>query len=349
MNNGFELNGTKRITELIALAVSDGSRVARVSGNFIIDQAIRIPSNFTLILDNCHLRMADGCYDNIFVNEHHGTEESRTVQGTDKNITIIGRETAILDGGEYNGLSEKTQLKNGLPPVWKNNLILFTNVDGFKITGISCINQRWWALNFIYCSNGYLGNIHFCANDTAVDENGNVYHGLLRNKYSEVLVKNADGIDLRQGCHDIVIENVTGFTEDDTVALTGLNGLLEQTFSVSGLPSDICNVTVKNVRSAAFCTIVRLLNQEGIKLHDISIDGVYDSVAEYPYFDKGLYAVRVGDTHLYGTRHATHEETYNISIRNVYGKGEYAVALAGKARGVTLEKIEGENNLILNE
>ena len=29
---------------------------------------------------------------------------------------------------------------------------------------------------------------------------------------------NADGIDIRRGCRDIVIENITGFTEDDTVA-----------------------------------------------------------------------------------------------------------------------------------
>jgi polygalacturonase len=185
----------------------------------------------------------------MFVNEHHDTEIGKTVDGTDSNISIIGRGEAILDGGKYNGLSEKTQLINGLPPIWKNNLLLFTNVDGFKVEGISCRNQRWWALNFIYCSNGYLGNIDFCACDIGVDENGQEYHGLKRSKYGQVLVKNADGIDLRQGCHDIVIENITGFTEDDTVALTGLNGRLEQAFSVDGLPSDICNVEIKNVRS----------------------------------------------------------------------------------------------------
>ena len=184
-------------------------------------------------------------------------------------------------------------------------------------------------MNFIYCSNGHIADINFCSNDTTIDANGNVSHGFKRGRYSEILVKNSDGIDLRQGCHDIVIENISGFTEDDTVALTGLNGKLEKTFSVSGLPSDICNVTIRNVRSAAFCPIVRLLNQGGIKLHDIVIDGVYDTSAEDPHLDKGLYAVRVGDTHLYGERHATKDETYNVKIKNVYGRGEYVLALAG--------------------
>jgi hypothetical protein len=47
-----------------------------------------------------------------------------------------------------------------------------------------------------------------------------VYHGLIHNRYGDVLVKNSDGIDLRQGYHHITIENITVFTQDDAVALT---------------------------------------------------------------------------------------------------------------------------------
>lgn len=339
----FAKNGNTYISYKIQEAINNQSRTATVSGNWEIDREIRIPSNFTLILDNCHLRMADGCFSNMFVNEHHDTEIGKTTLGTDRNISIIGRGDAILDGGKYNGLSEKNHSKDGMPPIWKNNLLLFTNVDGFRISGISCINQRWWALNFIYCSNGYLGNIDFCACDIAVDENGNEYHGLKREKYKEVLVKNADGIDLRQGCHDIVIENITGFTEDDTIALTGLNGSLERMFSVDGLPSDICNVEIKNIASAAFCTNVRLLNQGDVKLHDILIDGVYDMASNSPHMDRGLYAVRVGDIHLYGTRHATKDETYNITVKNVCGGGDYVISLAGAMKNLVYFGIEAIN------
>jgi len=339
-NIKFSKGGSAYISTKIEEAVKDQSRTVIISGNWEIDEAIRLPSNFTLILEDAHLRMADDVYSNMFVNEHHGTDIGNTVNGTDRNISVIGRGMAILDGGKYNDLSEINQLQNGLPPIWKNNLLLFTNVDGFKVSDISCHNQRWWALNFIYCRNGYLGNIDFCANDTAVDENGCEYHGLKRDKYNEVLVKNADGIDLRQGCQDILIENITGFTEDDSIALTGLNGNLERTFAVKGLSSDICNVEIKNIRTAAFCTNVRLLNQGDVNLHDITIDGVYDTSSDSPYMDKGFYTVRIGDTGLYGTRHSTEDETYNITVKNVYGGGDYVLSLAGAMKNLVCFGIE---------
>ena len=333
-------NGSDYINSLIEKAIEDGSRTATVNGGYLIDEAVRIPSNFTLILEDCYLRLADGCYSNIFVNEHHDTEIGRTLAGRDFNISIIGRGSAVLDGGRYNGLSERTQLKDGRPPIWKNNLILFTNVEGFKVSGLSCYNQRWWSLNFIYCAHGHISDMDFHACDIAIAEDGTPYHGLTWDRYEEVLVKNADGVDLRVGCHDIVVENISGFTEDDTIAITGLYGELEQHFAVEGLSSDISGVTVRNVRSSAFCTIVRLLNQSGVRLHDITIDGVYDTSDDCDSLDRGLYAVRVGDTRLYGTRHATKDETYNITIRNIIGRGKYGLSLAGDMQNVVAYGIE---------
>ena len=163
-NTYFNPQGSEHIESLIRDAVENESRTATVSGNWIIDSAIRIPSNFTLILEDCHLRLADGSYTNMFVNEHHDTEIGRTLAGRDYNISLIGRGRAILDGGEYNGLSERNHSKDGMPPIWKNNLLLFTNVEGFKVSDLHCRNQRWWALNFVYCAYGYVGNIDFCGN-----------------------------------------------------------------------------------------------------------------------------------------------------------------------------------------
>lgn len=335
----FNPNGYDYISNLICTAIANGNRTATINGNWIIDKAIKIPSNFTLVLDGCHLVLADGCYLNVFVNQNHDTEIGKTIDGRDKNIAILGINSPIIDGGNYNGLSEKNQKEKNIP-IWKNNLILFTNVENFTISGINFRNQRWWAINFVYCSNGTLKNLDFCACDIGIDANGNKYHGLNIDKYDEVLVKNADGIDLRQGCHDILIENITGFTEDDTIALTGLCGQLEKTFSVEGLCSDICNIKIKNVRSTAFCTIVRLLNQSGVKLHDIEIDGVFDTCKTSTHVvGGGLYAVRVGDNHLYGTRHSTPDETYNISIKNVVGNGRCVLSLAGATSNLTYENL----------
>ncbi len=341
MSIAFKKGGTEYICARIEEAIQSGRRCATVSGDWEINEAIRLPSNFTLILEDCHLRLADGCYENVFVNEHNESEIGKTVAGTDRNISILGKGRAILDGGEYNGLGEWVAAEDRPAPLYKNHLIFFTNVDGFKISGLQCINQRYWAINFIYCRNGYIGNIDFCANDLRLDSNGNLVHGLIQGDlYSNIYVKNADGIDLRGGCQNITIENITGFTEDDTVALTALDGPSLRHFSVAGLTSDICNVTIKNVRAAAFCSIVRLLNQGDIKLHDIEVDGVYDTSADSPHLDRGARAVRVGDKHLYGTRHCTKEETYNISIKNVYAAGDEALALAGEIGNLVIYGIE---------
>ena len=347
----FLENGSVLIAEQIARAIAGGNRELTLTGAYEIASAIRLPSNFTLILSNCHLRMADGVYDNMFVNEHHGTELGRTVDGTDRNIKILGRGKAILDGGTYNGLSEKTSETNGLPHISKNNLLLFTNVEGFEIGHIACHNQRWWALNFVYARNGHLHDIHFQSNDTCIDENGNIYHCMKRDTYKDVLVKNSDGIDLRQGCHDILIERLSGFTEDDTVALTNLNGKTEQWYGVPELTRDICNITIKHVHAAAYCSIIRLLNQGALKLHDIIIEDVQDTSLTCPSLDHGRYALRVGDAnHLYGDRHSTAEETYNISINGVNGRGLAVLHLAGEIGNLTLENIEAlEERTVLIE
>jgi len=337
---GFITGGTEYIQSKIAEAVENETRTARISGKRIIESAVRIPSNFTLILEDCHLIMADGVYSNMFVNEHHDTDEGRTVAGTDYNISIIGRGMAILDGGEYNGLHERNAGKDGLPPIFLNNLILFTNVEGFKISNLSLINQRWWAINCIYCRSGQISDLYVCSTDTAVNPDGSFRDGLTREKYSNIYVKNSDGVDLRQGCHDITIENISGFTEDDTVALTALDGRMEQRFKVEGLPSDICNIVVRNISSSAFCSNVRLLNQGEIKLHDILIDGVYDTSADSLHMDRGGHAIRVGDLHLYGKRHSTKDETYNITIRNVRSRAVSALALAGEIKNLSFYNIE---------
>ena len=336
----LQKNGAQIIQQQINDTIAAGRHQLTVSGDFEIEKTISLPSDFTLVLDDCYLRMADNTFCNMFNNEHFGTAEGKTLAGTDRNICIEGRGRAILDGGTYNGLSERNSLKDGRPHISVNNLLLFTNVDGFRISGLHVRNQRWWALNFIYCRNGLLSNLDFLSDYTRIDGQGNRVEGLRNNDYASAYIKNSDGIDLRCGCHDIIIENITGFTEDDTVALTGLPGTMELSHAVEGLSSDIYNVIIRNINSAAYCSIVRLLNQSGIKLYNILIDGVFDSSANSKYLDRGSNGVRVGDLHMYGTRHSTAEETYNITIRNVASRAAIAaVNLAGAITNLTLDNI----------
>jgi hypothetical protein len=323
-------------------AVAQGKQQVVVSGNIEIEETVLLPSDFTLVLDDCHLVMADNTFCNMFTNVSCRKESARKADGADRNIKIEGRGRAILDGGNYNGLSERNSGKDGLPHISVNNLVLFANVDGFRISGLHMRNQRWWAMNFMFCRNGYISNIDFLSDYTRVDENGNRVEGLIRDDHDheDVYIKNSDGVDIRCGCHDIMIENITGFTEDDTVALTGLKGKMEAMFGVEELCPDIYNIIVRNINSAAFCSNVRLLNQGGIKLYNILVDGVYDASANCKYLDRGGNGVRVGDIHMYGSRHSTADETYNITIRNVVSRAKTAaVNLAGVITNLTLDNI----------
>ncbi len=340
MSKEFLKNGSDYIQMIIGEAVRNNNRTVTIKGNWEIEREVRIPDNFTLILEDCHLKMADGVFSNMFVNENQNTPIGKKEEGTNRNIKILGRGQAILDGGTYNGLSEFTS-KDMRIPMWRNNVILFTNVDGFEIAGLHVRNQRWWALNFVFSRNGYIHHMDFLADDTGIDENGNEYHGISKDKYSEIKVKNADGIDLRQGCHDILIENITGFTEDDTIALTALNSTTEKTFGVEGLPTDICNVTIRNVASSALCSNVRLLNQGEIKLHDILVENVYDTSLYSPHMDRGAYCVRLGDgKYMYGDRPSTENETYNITVRNIRSRANYAIHLGSAMKNLVIENVE---------
>lgn len=341
----FLKNGARIIQKMIADAVADGTREATVTGDYEIEACIAIPSDFTLYLKNCHLRMVDGSFCNMFTNERCRTEIGRTSEGTDRNIRILGAGRAILDGGEYNGLSEKTQNTEGRPAIWENNLILFTNVQGFEISGLHIRNQRWWAINLIYCAHGRVRDLDFLADHTAVLPDGTLRPYLLREDYQSVRVKNADGVDLRLGCHDILIENITGFTEDDAVALTALNGSMERRFALEGASPDIRNVIIRNVNAAAYCSIVRLLcGGDGIRMYNVLIDGVMDAAADCPYLDHGRFGVRLGDSGLYGDKLPTPDSMCRITVRNVYSCARSAIGYYGEIGDLVLDNINAFGN-----
>ena len=56
--------------------------------------------------------------------------------------------------------------------------------------------------------------------------------------------------------------------------------------------------------------------------------------------DKGIFTVRIGDNRMYGERHATSDETYNITVRNVRGRGQAVISLAGAMTNLVMYGIE---------
>ena len=314
----------------IVAAKAEGRRECVIRGEHQITSTIDLPSNFTLRLEDAHLTLAPGTFCNMF----------RAVNVT--NVAIVGSGRAVVDGGEYNGLSEKNAGRDGRPPIWVNNLVLFANVRGFRVEGLHVTRQRWWALNFIGCSQGTVRAIDFRSHHQSVRADGTRIDTVSRNNYRSIVVKNSDGIDVRAGCHDILIEDITGFCEDDSVALTCLSGRLERRFLPEGADYAIRDVTVRNVRTSSMCSNVRLLAQGGGKLQRIVVEDVEDVSDGRTYMTgRGEAGVNLGDTRLYGKTPAARGDVSDIVIRNVRSRAPVGVWLRGRATDVTVENVRG--------
>lgn len=179
------------------------------------------------------------------------------MEGEQKNISIIGVGKAVLYGGVHNELTELNSNKDGKPRIRNNITMYFHNVRDFKIENLTIRNQRWWGLEIIFSRYGHVRDIHF------------------EIEYRDDYWKNQDGVDIRIGCNNILVENITGETGDDVVALTALDPDIE---CVYGKDCNIHDVFIRNVRAFCNeCAIVRLLNHHRRKLYNITIDGIVDT------------------------------------------------------------------------
>lgn len=306
------------------------------SEKWVIDKTILLPDNMTVVLDNCLLQLADDAACNVFSNSNIYTELGKTLEGEQTDINIIGEGNAVIDGGNYNGLSERNSLKDGRPHISRNTPILFVNVNRFRISNFRVINQRWWGMTYIFCRNGKISDIDFKADLSRVDENGVHYPDQLPENYGEIYIKNADGVDLRVGCNNITIENITGFTEDDTVALTALTGKnFESKLLVEGKDTDIHDVAIRNIKADCYCcATVRLLNSDGNKLYNVIIDGVED-ISEHPSHT----TIRLNDNAYTNIRPVEHGEMSNIIVSNVISRGAVGVAFSSTLKDALISNL----------
>ena len=306
---------SESINNAVKLAVQTGSNkvvIPRINertgaAEWIIDKAIILPNDIQIVLDNCYLKQAEGCFDNMFRNENFYNEDIRCKpEGEQRNIHITGVGNAVMDGWIHNGHTESTSEKDGMPHIMVNNLILMHNVDQFSITGITMKNQRWWAIHLIFCSHGLLENITF-------DAKGDY--------------PNQDGIDVRAGCHHLTIRDIYGVCGDDVVALTGFMGFfLLRKYSVEGKSHDIHHVYINNVMacSTEYATVA-LRNMDGIKLYDVTIDGVTDISDGVTC--KPNTMVRIGQKAWARVRISEIGETSRILIKNIHVNHGMAVML----------------------
>lgn len=295
---------------------------------WVIEETILLPSHMTVMIDNAHLRMADGVFCQMFRNSNGFEEIGRTADGMQEDIVIQGMGRAILDGGKHNGLRERTSLMDGMPHISNNLTIFLHNVRNFKIDNLTIRDQRWWGITFCWAWEGIVSNIRFEITDKSVRES-------LTHPW-----RNQDGIDLRVGCHDIQIMNLTGETCDDIVALTALAirpPSFEVTWSCDHLNSDIYNVTIKNITGRNnHCALVRLLCHNHHRIYNINIDGITDTTPDDEDVIRTASCVKIGENHY------CNDPSIRCKVgemRDIFVSNVHSSALAGVVMNCTAKNV----------
>ena len=288
---------------------------------WLLDRAILIPENTTVVLQNCTVKLSDRCRDNFFRSANCGlgvedTPKIRNIHIRGEGLcTLIGADhpRATGDGGKIlaapcpytdeeicrlaawvpeerrspekllfedkHGHTYGTDAgKEGECPGgdWRNIGILFANAEYFSIENIRIVCQHCWAISLEACAFGRVEKIDFDA--TMSKEIDGMRHN----------IENQDGVDLRNGCHHIVISDITGRTGDDVIALTAIAGSNPRPGGRTGTTHvmhsdwsrrerDIHDVVIRNVIAHShFCWVVRLLACE-TSIYNVVIDGVIDT------------------------------------------------------------------------
>jgi len=343
--NDFNGSDVERINQAIEQAAEAGIRVVVPRWNqtadgkrdlWLLDSAILVRSNTVLEFDNCHVKLSDRCRDN-FIRSHNcglGITEIETIE----NVIIRGRGRVLLEGADRprsTGDAAKTLGKRtygsdagkegeSQTGDWRNIGILLAHVEHFTIENLFFKDAHCWAISLERCAHGRVCDIEFDMTESRMID-GKKWPNL-----------NQDGVDLRQGCRDITIENITGVTGDDLVALTNIVGDVpagtDRSTMVSGTEfregDDIRDIIIRNVRghSHGGHHVVRLLNASGLKIHNVLIDGLIDTS---PAGKPCKATLKIGDSNPVWGGVTPVGDTSRILINNVSSASRHTILIAG--------------------
>jgi len=345
--NDFEGSDVERINQAIRSAAGTGTRVVIPRRNhaadgerdvWLLDSAILVHSDTTLELDNCHIKLSDRCRDNMMrsANCGLGIDEIQPMQ----KVHIYGVGSVLLEGadrpratgdgakvlgertyGTDAGVAGESQTGD-----WRNIGILLAFVEDFSIHNLAIKDPHCWGISLERCARGTVRDIGFAATESKMIDG------------ARQTILNQDGVDLRLGCHDILIENVTGHTGDDLVAMTAIpradsiaggteSTMVSAAADRGGGLDDIRHIIVRNTRgySHGGHHIVRLLNTSGVRMYDILIDGLIDTS---PANVRCKAAVKIGDNG-YGDGVAPVGDTSRVIVSNVISKAKHAILVGG--------------------
>ena len=293
---------------------------------WVISESILLPSHMTVILDNCYLVLADNSYCNFFRNANFG---SHTLEEEQCDISIRGEGYPILDGGNPNSLAEgldwqlsakkKDSSGNEIDVgIRINNMILFHNVRDFVIENLEVRNQRWHAMDFLYCRYGRIADITCKATN---------------------VIPNQDLMNLALGCNHFVIERLNGQSADDFVAINVLWNRIDTLLHVEGKEADVHDVVIRDVIGTSVANgIVVLRNQDAYRIYNVEIENVLESNMEdrnnNPYT-----AICLGQNGYRKEKESPMGSTRNINVTTVMSDNASAVQTAATLQDCKLRNI----------
>lgn len=283
-----------------------------------LEKAIKVPSRMTIVFLQVYLRQADFCYENMFTNTRAYEHEGRCIAHEEHDLTFTGIGDVVLDGGTPNGLLEKTCNLYGLPDKRYNATMLFNNVRNLVIENMQFRQSRWYGTYFIHCDTCRISNLDF-------------------DEWEDCC--NRDGVDIRSGCHNFLVENITGTTGDDTVALNNLGNDGNDGRYVEGKDPDTLNMVIRNIKAdAGRWFTVRLLCQDRHLEQHFTLDTIMDvSCTEN---QKTVDAAVVIGSHEYHYKiPAELGDLAHLTVRDVYSRSKQAVAFGGCSDDVSVSNI----------
>lgn len=350
---------------------------------WLLDNAILLPENTVIVLQNCKLKLSDRCRDNFFrsANCGLGIEFPERI----KNIHIRGEGLCVLEGADHpRAVGDSSKLLHAPCPHypedickiadwipeerrtpetidfsdvhnhsygtdagkegesqygdWRGIGILFANVENFSISNVRLVDYHGWGISVEECANGRIEKIDF---DACMHKE---IDGMVMN------MENQDGVDIRNGCHHIVISDITGHTGDDVVALTAIaanpkykpGGSLKSTNVMHNdwtkREKDIHDIVIRNVVAHSYlCYIVRLLPAM-TKIYNIVIDGIIDTS---PNFNTASGTLLLGDIGAYGDNMP--DSMRNITISNIVCNSSRAVTIEGFLTDSVITNVVNQN------
>ncbi len=222
---------------------------------WLLDRAILLPANTTVVLQNCKIKLSDRCRDNFFrtANCGMGIEDVKPIE----NVHIKGEGFCLLEGADHpraSGDSSMTlaapcphtvedacRLSPWIPPERRTpERIEFWDIHSHSYgtdAGKEGESQKgdWRGIGILFAnvshfsisglkikeSHGWAISLEACSEGRVERiefdaRMSKMVDGMLQN------MENQDGLDLRNGCHHITISDISGSTGDDVIALTAI-------------------------------------------------------------------------------------------------------------------------------